>query len=194
MYSSKCAIVTPQKWLPQKLSILLSRLRLHVTSQSWSLCSIEPEPEPLLKCLEKYLSSKLKRGVQLSSFQRLFGCNKDHHNYFCINFFLLCTRFYIYRCKFRKEKPNFQSLLSFIKVKYKSEYLIAAKHKTRQHFQRFIFVIWYVWTCTSSAARQKGLSSCVHQKHAFRDNRICSVWMPLKNRILNVTGWKFTVL
>ena len=27
----------------------------------------------------------------------------------------------------------------------------------------------------SSAARQKGLSSCVHQKHAFRDNRICSV-------------------
>ena len=46
----------------------------------------------------------------------------------------------------------------------------------------------------SSAARQKGLSSCVHQKHAFRDNRICSVWMPLKNRILNVTGWKFTVL
>ena len=46
----------------------------------------------------------------------------------------------------------------------------------------------------SSAARQKGLSSCVHQKHAFRDNCICSVWMPLKNRILNVTGWKFTVL
>ena len=27
----------------------------------------------------------------------------------------------------------------------------------------------------SSAARQKGLSSCVHQKHAFRDNRVCSV-------------------
>ena len=27
----------------------------------------------------------------------------------------------------------------------------------------------------ASAARQKGLSSCVHQKHAFRDNRICSV-------------------
>ena len=49
---------------------------------------------------------------------------------------------------------------------------------------------------SSSAARQKGLSSCVHQKHAFRDhhNRICIVWMPLKNRILNVTGWKFTVL
>ena len=45
-----------------------------------------------------------------------------------------------------------------------------------------------------SGARQKGLSSCVHQKHAFRDNRICSVWMPIKNRIVNVTGWKFTVL
>ena len=28
----------------------------------------------------------------------------------------------------------------------------------------------------------------------FRDNHICSVWMPLKNRILNVTGWKFTIL
>ena len=27
----------------------------------------------------------------------------------------------------------------------------------------------------ASAARQKGLSSCVHQKHTFRDNRICSV-------------------
>ena len=27
----------------------------------------------------------------------------------------------------------------------------------------------------SSAARQKGLSSCIHQKHTFRDNRICSV-------------------
>ena len=26
-----------------------------------------------------------------------------------------------------------------------------------------------------SAARQKGLSSCVHQKHVFRDNRICRV-------------------
>ena len=45
-----------------------------------------------------------------------------------------------------------------------------------------------------SAARQKGLSSCVHQKHASRDNRICNVWMSLKNRILNVTGWKFTLL
>ena len=46
----------------------------------------------------------------------------------------------------------------------------------------------------ASAARRRALGSCVHQKHAFRDNRICSVWMPLKNRILNVTGWKFTVL
>ena len=27
----------------------------------------------------------------------------------------------------------------------------------------------------TSAARQKGLSSCVPQKHVFRDNRICSV-------------------
>ena len=51
-----------------------------------------------------------------------------------------------------------------------------------------------LWMNISPAARQKGLSNCVHQKHAFRDNRICSVWMPLKNRILNVTGWKFTVL
>ena len=36
---------------------------------------------PLWKCLEKYLSSKLKRGVQLSTFQRRFGCNKDQDNY-----------------------------------------------------------------------------------------------------------------
>ena len=29
---------------------------------------------------------------------------------------------------------------------------------------------------TTPVARQKGLSSCLYEKHAFRDNRICSVW------------------
>ena len=97
---------------------------------------------PLWKCVEKFLSSKLGTRLQLSTFQRLFGCNKDQKHYLCINFFLLCTRFYIYRCKFRKEKPNFQSALSFFKIKYKSEYLIALKNdRMRQHFQKFVFVI-----------------------------------------------------
>ena len=94
----------------------------------------------LWKCLEKFLSSKLGIQVQFSLFQRMFGFNKEQNNYVCINFYLLCTRFYIYRCKFSKEKPKFQSLLSFFKLKYKSEYLIALKKdKIRQHFQKFVF-------------------------------------------------------
>ena len=98
--------------------------------------------KPLWSDLENYLSLKLSKEVLLSDFQRMFGCSKDCQSSTCINFFLLCTRFYIHRCKFKKEKPSFQALISFIKIKCKSEYVIAAKHdKLRCHFQKFTFVL-----------------------------------------------------
>ena len=70
----------------------------------------------------------------------MFGCPKDYQNSKWINFFLLCTRFYIHCCKFKKEKPNFHGLISLIKIKSKSEYVIAAKYgKLSLHFKKFIF-------------------------------------------------------
>ena len=95
---------------------------------------------PLWTALENYLSLKLKKEVIFSDFERMFGCPKDYQNSICINFFLLCTRFYIHCCKFKKEKPNFHGLISLIKIKSKSEYVIAAKYgKLSLHFKKFIF-------------------------------------------------------
>ena len=62
-------------------------------------------------------------------------------------------------------------------------------------YQRLSFPIHptYMYQCSackSSAARQKGLSSCVHQKHASRDNRICSVLNASKEQSSKCDGLK----
>ena len=95
---------------------------------------------PIWYSLERYLCSNLKETLNLSHFEKLFGVNQSEPHSSCINFFLLCTKFFIYRCKFQKVQPSFQSLLSFIRVKQKTEYNISLKNcNLGVYFKKFIF-------------------------------------------------------
>ena len=53
-------------------------------------------------------------------------------------------KFYIYRCKFQNQISSFQALLSFIRLKIKSEYIIAKQNdELHKHLKKFKFSIWF---------------------------------------------------
>ena len=63
---------------------------------------------PIWSSLERYLNSNLKETLNLSDFEKLFGVNQSQPHSSCINFFLLCTKFFIYRCtNFKRFNPLF---------------------------------------------------------------------------------------
>ena len=64
------------------------------------------------------------------AFMKVFGVTDllEHDN--CINFFFLCLKFYLHRCKFQQINPNFLSFLNLVKIKRNSEYKIAESKGT----------------------------------------------------------------
>lgn len=88
-----------------------------------------------------FIESKTGDFVAFSNFQKLFGVTSSdfvHKNAF--NFLILCFKFYIHRCKFQQISPNFQAFMSFVRLKFNTEYKIAeGKGKLGNHFKKFSF-------------------------------------------------------
>ena len=85
-----------------------------------------------------------------------------------------------YRIAFVKVLQHMKSFIAkpvisiFVNLRYLRLKLLKYKENNKNicgTFDHNLNIYLYI----SSAARQKGLCSCVHQKHVFRDNRICSV-------------------
>ena len=75
---------------------------------------------------------------QLSNFEKVFGIFDNKF----LTYIILCTKYFIYRCKFQDKKPHVNSLKSFIKSQREIEYCIAKKKgKLSRHFKKWSFVI-----------------------------------------------------
>jgi len=86
------------------------------------------------------INTKTNSNFHVTMFEKMFGIidNSPHTQF--INFIFLCTKFFIYRCKFQNQALAFPALLAFIKNKIRSEYITAnKKNKLGKHFKKFTF-------------------------------------------------------
>ena len=64
----------------------------------------------------------------LTDFEKCFGCKQ---NKIVLNYVILCTNFFIYRCKIQETKPSIQHWKNFMNEKQRVEYFIACKNLQR---------------------------------------------------------------
>ena len=77
---------------------------------------------------------------QLSNFEKVFGIFDNKF----LTYIILCTKYFIYRCKFQDKKPHVNGLKLFIKSQREIEYCIAKKKgKLSRHFKKWSFVILF---------------------------------------------------
>lgn len=91
--------------------------------------------------LSAFIEKKTNENYKFSKFEKMFGVDPTStcHST-CINYLILCLKFYIYRCRFQQIIPKFQAYLNLIKIKFKTEYKIAEKNgKLGKHFKKFSF-------------------------------------------------------
>ena len=75
---------------------------------------------------------------QLSNFEKVFGIFNEKF----LTYIILCTKYFIYRCKFQDKKPDINGLKSFIKSQREIEYNIAKRRgKLSLHFKKWSFVL-----------------------------------------------------
>ena len=93
---------------------------------------------PMWKKLSEYIDDKLNETTVYPDFAYMFGIDLGTRHDLCINFLFLCLKFYIIRCKFQQVQLDFQSFISFVKMKQKIEYRIAEKKgKLSSHFKKW---------------------------------------------------------
>jgi len=91
---------------------------------------------PLWKNIVKIINDKEDANFTITNFEKMFGIQDDKF----LTFVFLCMKYYIYVSKFKNTKPNFISLLSFIKTIRKTEYNIANRRdKLSLHFRKWRF-------------------------------------------------------
>ena len=88
-----------------------------IDSELCSFCLQQPETlmHFFLECkfvecfwnnIGDWISAKLKVNIKLFKFNRLFGIQENCVDYKFLNNLMLVARFFIYRCKYSKSKPN----------------------------------------------------------------------------------------
>ena len=78
---------------------------------------------------------------QLSNFEKVFGIIDNKF----LTYIILCTKYFIYRCRFQDKKPHIHGLKSFIKSQREIELSIAKGRgklsgKLSLHFKKWSFV------------------------------------------------------
>ena len=92
--------------------------------------------KPIWSELCSMLNNKLHAEYQFDNFEFMFGVAND----MLLSYLFLCCKYYIYRCRFREEFPNYTALKNFILTKRKVEYWIASKKgKLSRHFKKWSF-------------------------------------------------------
>ena len=95
---------------------------------------------PIWKKLAEYIDSMINESVTTVylDFNHIFGVDIGNRHDKCITFLFLCLKFYIIRCKFQQADLDFQSFMSFVKMKQNIEYRIAErKGKLSSHFKKW---------------------------------------------------------
>ena len=101
---------------------------------------VTPMWEKLRECIDNRINESAT--TVYADFNYIFGVVTGNRHDRCITFLFLCLKFYIIRCKFQQVNLDFQSFLSFVKMKQKIEYRIAEKKgKLSAHFKKWTLSI-----------------------------------------------------
>lgn len=93
---------------------------------------------PLWTEIENIFRLKSGQDFQLNNFNKIFGICKNN----LFTYIILCTKFFIYRCKFQDKKPHVNGLKSFIGTQKDIEHNIAKKRdKLSLHLNKWAFVL-----------------------------------------------------
>lgn len=93
---------------------------------------------PIWQKLTDCINDKINEIIVYHDFNHIFGVVDGGRHDMCITFLFLCLKFYIIRCKFQQTDLNFDSFISFVKMKQKIEYRIAEKKgKLGCHFKKW---------------------------------------------------------
>jgi hypothetical protein len=88
--------------------------------------------------IENILRSGIDSNLKLTNYEKIFGISNSSF----VTYITLCTKYYIYRCKFQDKKPNILGLKGFIKLQRETEYHIAKKKdKLSLHYKKWVIVI-----------------------------------------------------
>ena len=74
--------------------------------------------KPLLLEIDNIFHLNTELDCQLSNFEKVFGIFDNKF----LTYIILCTKYFIYRCKFQDKKPHVNGLKSFIKSQREIEY------------------------------------------------------------------------
>ena len=77
-----------------------------------------------------WISAKLKVNIKLYKFNKLFGFEENCVDYKFLNNLMLVARFFIYRSKYSKSKPNMLEYFNELNMIHNlSEYILAKRNK-----------------------------------------------------------------
>ena len=120
-----------------------------INSELCSFCLQQPETlmHFFLECkfvecfwnnIGDWISAKLKVNIKLSKFNKLFGFQENCVDYKFLNNLMLVARFFIYRCKYSKSKPNMLEYFNELNMNKKSDYIIAKRNNSlAEHYKKW---------------------------------------------------------
>ena len=95
--------------------------------------------QPICDGLISLINDKFDPVCNFSNFDRLSGIENES----LLSYFILCCKFYIYKCRFQNSTPHFTAFnmfKSFLVLKRKIEYGIAYENeKLSKHFKKWCF-------------------------------------------------------
>ena len=87
--------------------------------------------------ISEFTSSRIRTNIVLRKQHMLFGFDLKGITFCFLNGLLLCARFFIYRFKYSKSKPDMLQYFDLINLVKKSEYIIAKQNnKLCVHFKK----------------------------------------------------------
>ena len=93
---------------------------------------------PMWRKLSEYIDRMTKETTLYPDISYIFGFDIGGRHDLCISYLFLCLKLYIIRCKYQEVELDFQSFLSFVKMKQKIEYRIAEKKgELNSHFKKW---------------------------------------------------------
>ena len=137
-------------WLVLALSIVNCTLFAYNNLKRWCIFLECKFVECFWNNIEDWISAKLKVNIKLSKFNKLFGFQENCVDYKFLNNLMLLARFFIYRCKYSKPKPNMLEYFNELNMNKKSEYVIAKRNKSlAEHSKTWRNICDFNWAVLS---------------------------------------------
>ena len=100
-----------------------------------------PSAKDIWLSIQNWINAKLGKNIVINRTMKILGYTLQDKNFWCVNFILLCTRFSIFSCATKNNKPNFLQIQKFIKLKFDEQELLSKLDNYSSTFSRN----WQSW-------------------------------------------------